>query len=77
MMEDERMRAEMSCGNMSAEFISNKTSVMIRPMESSEGVRLIFTSYDNDPIGSVGRIETYLTNSEFKGLVKGIKKAIE
>lgn len=69
------MRAEMSCGNVSAEFISNKTSVMIRPMESSEGVRLIFTSYDNDPIGS--RIEIYLTDDEFERFVKGIKKATE
>ena len=71
------MRAKMSCGNVSSEFISNQTCVMIRPMESSEGVRLIFTSYDNDPIGSVGRIEIYLTDSEFEGLVKGIKKAID
>lgn len=69
------MRAEMSCGNMSAEFISSKTSVMIRPMGLSEGVRLVFTSYDNDPTGS--RIEMYFTDSEFEGLVKGIKKAIE
>ncbi len=71
------MRTEMSCGNVSAEFISNKTNVMIRPMESSEGVRLIFTSHDNDPTGSVGRIEMYLTDDEFEGLVKGIKKATE
>lgn len=69
------MRAEMSCGSVSTKFISNKTSVMIRPMESSEEVRLIFTSYDNDPIGS--RIEIRLTNSEFEGFVKGIKKVTE